>query len=130
MAALAIFALTIMLVHDAEGLAPCRAPLRQRLLGYSAACIVLGASALLYAVAIAVDDPNDIVALAGFLASWLPAVVGRACTAAAGVHGRTLPRGVASRCSGRGGSRRSFLLAEAEQAGYVPQLLGSWICVC
>ncbi|CAN6163087.1 unnamed protein product [Urochloa humidicola] len=64
MAALAIFALTL-LVHDAAGQAPRHAPLRQRLLRYSAACSVLGASALLHAVA--VDDPNDIVALAGFL---------------------------------------------------------------
>ncbi|CAL5049381.1 unnamed protein product [Urochloa decumbens] len=69
MAALAIFALTL-LGHDAAGLARRRAPLRHRLLRYSAACIVLGASALLHAVAVAVDDPNAILALAGFLL-WL-----------------------------------------------------------
>ncbi|CAN6163078.1 unnamed protein product [Urochloa humidicola] len=69
MDALAIFALTL-LIHDATGPAPRRAPLRQRLLRCSAACIVVGASALLHAVAIAVDDPNGVLALAGFLL-WL-----------------------------------------------------------
>ncbi|CAL5054404.1 unnamed protein product [Urochloa decumbens] len=70
-AALAIFAQMMMLVDDAAGLAQAhlRLPLRHRLLRYSAACMVLGASALFHAVAVAVagDVPNDTLALAGFL---------------------------------------------------------------
>jgi hypothetical protein len=79
MAALAIFALAL-LVHDAAGRAPNRRlPLRHRLLCYSAACIVLGASALFHAVAATaaatatasaadpIPEASGILALAGFL---------------------------------------------------------------
>ncbi|CAL5039965.1 unnamed protein product [Urochloa decumbens] len=68
-AVLAIFAQMMMPVDDAAGLAHAhrRLPLRHRLLRYSAACIVLGASALFHAVAVAGDVPNDTLALAGFL---------------------------------------------------------------
>ncbi|CAN6173228.1 unnamed protein product [Urochloa humidicola] len=66
-AALAIFA-QMMLVHDAAALAHAhgRLPLRHRLLSYSAACMLLGASALFRGVAVTGDDPNDTLALAGF----------------------------------------------------------------
>lgn len=73
MAADAIFALTL-LAHDAGDLAAHRRlPLRHRLLRYSASCIVLGASSLFHAVAIAAADPvpeasnAGTLALAGFL---------------------------------------------------------------
>ena len=108
MAALAVFALTL-LARDAAGLdAPRRRlPLRRLLLRYSAACTVLGASAIIHAVAAA--------AAAATSAIGLPAVGGRDRAATARVHGRTLPRGVTSRGSGRGGSRRGLLLVGAER---------------
>lgn len=66
MAALAVLALTL-LVHDATGLAPHRLQLRHRLLRYSAACIVLRASALFHAAA---AGASHTLVLAGFLL-WL-----------------------------------------------------------
>jgi len=108
MAALAVFGLTL-LSRDAAGLdAPRRRlPLRRLLLRYSAACTVLGASSIIHAVAAA--------AAAETSAIGLPAVGGRDRAATARVHGRTLPRGVTSRGSGRGGSRRGLLLVGAER---------------
>ncbi|CAN6163080.1 unnamed protein product [Urochloa humidicola] len=106
-AALAIFG-QMMLVHDDAGLANAhrhrRLPLRHRhrLLRYSAACIVLGASVLFHAVA---GDPNDNLALAGFLL-W---VGGLALLLL--FHGSALPHSVTSCGSASGGSGRGLLLA-------------------
>jgi len=65
MAALAVFALTL-LARDAAGLdAPRRRlPLRRLLLRYSAACTVLGASAIIHA---AETSASHALALSGFL---------------------------------------------------------------
>jgi len=99
MAALAVFALTL-LARDAAGLdAPRRRlPLRRLLLRYSAACTVLGASAIIHA---AETSASHALALSGFLL-WAGGIA-------------LLPRGVTSRGSGRGGSRRGLLLVGAER---------------